>query len=62
MICEQCLEEYKLSKSKVWWDENGVWSIKFSTCPYCNKNNVVKTELYFEEDVNNDIRYYMYKK
>jgi hypothetical protein len=62
VLCEHCQEPYKLEDSKTFWDENGTYSIKFSICPYCYKISVVKSELYFEEDINNDIRYYIYNK
>ena len=62
MICTHCNQTYSLNKSKVWWNEDGVWSQKLSECPHCNKVNTVKFELLFELDVNNDERYYNYSR
>lgn len=62
MECKRCGNIYPLNKSKTWWDENGIWSMKLSECPNCHKVNTVKFEIYHELDINNDERYYDYSR
>ena len=62
MLCKQCGKRFKHEDAQTWWDENGVWSMKLAECPYCNRVNVIKSEIYFELDVNNDSRYYDYRR
>ena len=60
MICKSCLIVYKHDETNCFWDENGTYSIKYSICPVCKKINIIKSEIYFTEDINNDERYYTY--
>lgn len=62
ITCNHCGQIYILEESKTWWNEDGVWSHKLSKCPCCNGVNTVKFEIYHELDINNDERYYDYRR
>lgn len=40
--CSTCKNKFVLDSNNTWWDEKGTYSVKLTSCPYCNTVRVVK--------------------
>jgi transposase-like protein len=60
-LCKHCGRSFSLQDKGVesWWDNNGMSSVKLCSCPECKRINIIKYEIYWEEDINNDKRLFI---
>lgn len=62
-ICPTCNESFYYSEEETWFDDKSCgYSVKLVKCPHCGGISRIK---YYEDsnlDVNNDKRFYEYKK
>lgn len=61
--CKKCESDFSYTSDDVFWDEKGTWySTKLVKCTECGCINVVKYYDDYGFDVNNDSRFYDYKR
>lgn len=61
MQCDGCGEKIDKTEVHYWWDDNASYSTKLYKCPICGYINIVKYANESITDVNNDIRYFIYR-
>ena len=61
--CSTCDDSFYYTEDDIWFDEHGFgFSTKLVKCPHCGTIKIIK---YYEDenlDINNDERFYNYKK
>lgn len=61
--CVKCKEDFVFDPEDIFFDERGTgYSTKLVKCPYCGSINIIKYYVDKSLDVNNDARYYNYKR
>ena len=60
--CKKCESDFSYTFDDVWWDYKGYTNTKLVKCPECGCIQAVKYEDSFGLDVNNDRRFYEYKR
>ena len=61
--CKSCKTNFSFTSDECWWDEKGFgYSTKLVKCSKCGRINVVKHEVDYSMDVNNDERFYDYRR
>lgn len=60
--CLKCDEKFWYSSDECKWDERGSVPTKIAKCSHCGSWNPVRYEMNRMENVNTDVRYYVYKK
>lgn len=63
IICGKCDKSHDYGPKDIRWDFNGFgYDTKYVVCPECGRINIIR---YYEDknlDVNNDERYYEYRR
>ena len=61
--CKKCKSNFSFTSDDVFWDDHGTgYSTKLVRCTNCECINVLKHYLDYGMDVNNDKRFFDYKR